>query len=430
MLNWTREDVDEYLQDRAQKGFTVIQIAVSGFNALTVPNAYGQTIFVDQNPDQPNDGYFQELDYVTAKAESLGIYVALVPLWANNYERPRHLDGFPDDPYPDVLNPSSAFSYGKYLGSRYRNSAVIWILGGDWFYAGYEDVYRSMAAGLAEGENGIPHLMTFHQKPKAPLVEAPWLSFQMIQTSHTIWNRSYDLIGQDWDSVPILPVVMGEGGYEGIADHTMETVHSVDAADVRRIAYCAMFAGAAGYTYGAQGVWNHNGPRAPRPPGNPPPGSSGRWGTSPLWKDALQLPGGNQLRYLRALLESRPMLERIPDQWLIAEDQLSTVNRIQATRAADGSYAFIYMASGTKVRVQLIDHGDAFPFFRKLSGDMIRAYWYDPRDGSSQEIGTFKREEYRDFTPPTTGQGNDWVLVLDDASRNYPAPGKSIQSAR
>ncbi len=429
MLNWTRQDVDTYLQDRAQKGFTVIQIAVSGFSAITVPNAYGQTMFVDQDPNRPNNAYFQELDYVANRAESLGLYLALVPLWANNYERPQRLESFPDDPYPDVLDPSTAFSYGKFLGTRYRDKAVIWILGGDWFYTGYEDVYRSMAAGLTEGENGILHLMTFHQKPRAPLVQAPWLSFQMIQTSHTIWNRSYDLIAKDWDSVPRRPVVMGEGGYEGIADHTMEVVHTIIAADVRRIAYCAIFAGAAGYTYGAQGVWNHNGPNSPyRARATQTPAAVGRWGTSPSWEQGLQLPGGTQMKYLRALLESRPMLQRVPDQWLIAEDQLSTDSRIQATRAVDGSYAFIYMASGTKVRVQLIDHGDAFPFFNKLSGDTIRAYWYDPRSGTSQMIGEFKKEAYRDFTPPTTGPGNDWVLVLDDASKGYAAPGKIVAS--
>jgi hypothetical protein len=429
MLNWTREDVDTYLQDRAQKGFTVIQISVSGFSALTVPNAYGQTMFIDQDPNRPNDAYFQELDYVATKAESLGLYLALVPLWANNYERPRHLESFVDDPYPDVLTPSTAFGYGRFLGARYRDKPVIWILGGDWFYTGYEDVYRSMAAGLMEGESGVPHLMTFHQKPQTPLVQAPWLSFQTIQTSHTIWNRAYDLIAKDWDSVPTRPEVMGEGGYEGIADHTMEVVHAIDAADVRRIAYTSMFAGAAGYTYGAQGVWNHNGPSAAnRPSTTQAPSAPGRWGTSLPWTEGLQLPGSTQLRYLRELLESRPMLERIPDQWLIAEDQLSTVNRIQATRAADGSYAFIYMASGMKLRVNLIHHGDAFPFYHKLSGDTIRAYWYDPRHGTSSLIGEFKKAEYQDFTPPSTGQGNDWVLVLDDVSKNYPPPGKMVQA--
>ena len=123
----------------------MIQIAVSGFSALTVPNAYGQTMFVDQDTNRPNDAYFQELGYVANKAESLGLYLALVPMWANNYERPHHLDSFVES-YPDALTPSTAFSYGRYLGERYRDKPVIWILGGDWFYMGYEEVYQSMAA--------------------------------------------------------------------------------------------------------------------------------------------------------------------------------------------------------------------------------------------------------------------------------------------
>jgi hypothetical protein len=28
---------------------------------------------------------------------------------------------------------------------------------------------------------------------------------------------------------------------------------------------------------------------------------------------------------------------------------------------------------------------------------------------------------------PSSGLGNDWILVLDDASRNFPAPGKPIE---
>jgi hypothetical protein len=29
------------------------------------------------------------------------------------------------------------------------------------------------------------------------------------------------------------------------------------------------------------------------------------------------------------------------------------------------------------------------------------------------------------FTPPTNGADEDWVLVLDDAAKNYDAPGKA-----
>lgn len=223
LLECTRQDIDTYLQDRAKKGFTVIQISVAGFNALTVPNAYGQTIFVDQNPAHPNEAYFQLLDYVVNKAESLKLYVALVPLWANNCERPGHIDGFPDDPHANVLNRSTAFSYGKFLGERYREKPVIWILGGDWFATGYEDIWRSMADGLEHGEDGTyHHLMTYHEKsPHSSSLwfqNDTWLSFNMMQTGHTVLNRNYDLIAADWERTPVKPIVDGEGGYEGISD--------------------------------------------------------------------------------------------------------------------------------------------------------------------------------------------------------------------
>jgi hypothetical protein len=135
----------------------------------------------------------------------------------------------------------------------------------------------------------------------------------------------------------------------------------------------------------------------------------------------LQLPGASQMQYLRALMESRPMLARIPDQWLIANDPLGTTERMQACRASDGSYAFIYTATGKKMKIRLID--GPYP---KLSGKTIRAWWYDPRQGTSTAIGEFEKTGFHDFTPPSSGPGNDWVLVLDDASKNFAAPGKGV----
>jgi hypothetical protein len=136
------------------------------------------------------------------------------------------------------------------------------------------------------------------------------------------------------------------------------------------------------------------------------------------WKEAMQMPAGAQMQYLRALIESRPMLARIPDQWLLVNDPMGTTDRIQACRASDGSYAFIYTASGTKLRIRLVDR-----IYEKLSGTTIKAYWYDPRLGTSTHIEDFPKAESRAFTPPSSGRGNDWVLVLDDASKNFPAPG-------
>jgi hypothetical protein len=113
------------------------------------------------------------------------------------------------------------------------------------------------------------------------------------------------------------------------------------------------------------------------------------------------------------------MLARIPDQWLIANDPLGTTERIEACRASDGRYAFIYTATGKKMKIRLID--GPYP---KLSGKTIRAWWYDPRNGASTAIPEFEKTGFHDFTPPSSGPGNDWVLVLDDASKNFAAPGK------
>jgi hypothetical protein len=369
LLQTSKEDVDTYLADRAAKKFTVVQISVAGFDAL-------KKMFIDGD--------------------------------------------------------TTAFSYGKYLGTRYKNTSVIWILGGDFFATGFEDIWRRMAAGITEGDGGV-HLKTYH--PKSPRSSAmwfhteKWIDFNMLQTGHTTLNRNYDLVAEDWARVPAKPVVDGEGGYEGIADGLVPGL-TITTHDVRRIAYTAIFAGAAGYTYGGHGVWGYRnsataGPTpAPKKQATPKnfTGLDTRHGPAPPWKEALQLPGASQMQYLRALMESRPMLDRIPDQWLIANDPLGTTERMQACRGSDGSYAFIYTATGKKMKIRLID--GPYP---KLSGKTIRAWWYDPRQGTATAIGEFEKTGFHDFTPPSSGPGNDWVLVLDDASKNFAAPGKARQ---
>ncbi|MCX7969232.1 MAG: hypothetical protein N3B10_12230, partial [Armatimonadetes bacterium] len=59
----------------------------------------------------------------------------------------------------------------------------------------------------------------------------------------------------------------------------------------------------------------------------------------------------------------------------------------------------------------------------KLSGSEVRAWWYDPRVGEAKLVGEFRREGEVEFKPEGSGE-TDWVLVLDDASKDFPTPGK------
>ena len=101
------------------------------------------------------------------------------------------------------------------------------------------------------------------------------------------------------------------------------------------------------------------------------------------------------------------MLERVPDQSLIKENNNAAAERIQATRGDD--YLFVYTAAGKPFTIV---NG-------KIKGATLHAYWFDPRSGKTTDIGTIKNTGTKKFTPPSTGYGQDWVLVLDDVARRY-----------
>jgi len=431
LFNMTREDIDLYLRDRAAKKFDVIQAVAANYTGLDRPNPYGAPVVLPGHPAEgrlePNPEYFKNVDYAVRRANELGMYVALVAIWGKTYVNEKH----------SVFDAAGARAYGEFLGRRYRDQGVIFVLGGDWYPEGTEAIWRAMGAGLQAGGGG-GHLITYHptgiQSSSRWFQNDAWLDFNMVQSRHIVLNRSYELIAQDWARTPPKPVVDGESTYEGIVDDLVTYapgVPLIQAQDVRRVAYCAVFAGAAGCAYGSQGVWNYSSPA----PGAPP--STRRvYGMPPVTlAEGLGRPASSQLQYLRALIESRPMLTRIPDEWLVVNDPLSTTERIQGTRAADGSYLFVYTSTGRPVRVRLRDK-----IYDILTGKTYRAWWYNPRNGTPTLIGEFPRTEAgdresdvhrgdisREFNPPSHGPGNDWVLVVDDASRNFPAPGAKLQ---
>jgi hypothetical protein len=397
------EETREYLADRAAKGFAVIQaVALSEFDGLWVPNQSNDLPLDGGDPLRPNDAYFRHVDLVVDLAASLGLVVGLLPTWGDKVGPLKWGVG------PIVFTPENAGSYGAYLGERYRDQPIIWILGGDRIPETDEQkaVWRALALGLKRGDGGR-NLLTYHplgvDSSSAYFHDDTWLDFNMLQSCHLAWNRdNYNLIAQDYDRQPTKPCLDGEPNYEDMPVNMNPANGYFSAYDARKAAYWALFAGAHGHTYGANGVFqfwdgrqpDHFSPRRP-------------------WRDAIALPGAAQLQYARRLLESRPFLDRIPDQSLLASDPGTGTDHVQATRAASGSYAFIYSASGQPFSVDS----------SRLVGQTHSAHWYDPRTGAAHYLGSFPSGGSRSFEPPTRGADNDWVLVLDDPDQGFSAPG-------
>lgn len=145
-----REEANRYLEDRAQKGFTVIQaVALAELDGLNTPNAYGQRPLVNNDPTRPDvkpgadNDYWDHVDFIMRRANELGLRIGFLPTWGDKW----HKKGGKG---PLVFNPDNAQIYGKWLGHRYRDAGLVWILGGDKLVGDDEErrTLEEMARGL------------------------------------------------------------------------------------------------------------------------------------------------------------------------------------------------------------------------------------------------------------------------------------------
>lgn len=416
--NLDREGIDKYLEDRASRDFAAVLAHIPPWQPGD-KNAYGETAFADGDWSRPNENYWAHIDHIVREAAAKGLYLGLLPLWARNYVNLGNRNAG-----PPRLDPAQARAYGRFLGARYgARPHVFWVLGGDAAPGGHEAHFDALAAGLREGTGAHAGdlLLTYHPNgtPNSSATwfhDRPWLSFNLIQSTHKVWKLNYAEIARDYALRPAKPILEGEPPYENHPiDHKPENGH-FNAWHVRVKAYWSVFAGGAGFVYGGNGVWQMD--RA----GHPPHRASH---FTQNWEDALALPGAAQMRHLRRLVESRPFFSRVPDDGTVLASPAGTeADRIQVTRGADRTWAMYYLTTGQNVKVSPTN----------LVGPVLHAWWFDPRTGKTCDaIGQPSAKPFAqldlaaknaEFDPPgAPGEGNDWILVLDTASKNYPAPG-------
>lgn len=390
----TREEVDLYLANRAAKGFTVVQAAILyEVGGLDDPNAYGEVPLVDRDPLRPNESYLRHVDYVLERAEALGLYVGLLPTWGSHWKRSRPAH---------IFTPENARAYGRLIGERYRDRALIWVLGGDQNVETDEEraIIDAMAEGLDEGDGGA-HLMTFH--PRGPghssdaLHDAPWLDFNMIQSSHAAHDHDNGLmVARDYARQPVKPVVDGEPRYEtlqvGFYFQGFNRLDRFDDADVRQAAYWAILAGACGHTYGNNSLWQMW-----------TPACEPKYGACIPWQEALDHPGAFQMAHVRRLFERYSFAKLVPDPTFVVDGPASGGGKVRAACAADGSFAIAYAPQGDRLTV---DKGHVLR-------PRLREIWYDPRYGAWYPVHATNNSGLQTYTPPTSGRGQDWVLVLE-----------------
>jgi hypothetical protein len=391
-----RKDTLKYLDDRACNGFNVIQaVALAEYDGLNVANMNGDKPLIGNNPERPNDTYFKHVDWVIEQAARRDMYIALLPTWGDKVVKMWGIG-------PVIFNPQNARVYGRWLGKRYANTPnLIWMLGGDRPAKGFEDVWRAMATGIKEG--GAKQLMTYHPSGGSNPLEwfnasDTWLDFIGFQSGHSRRDiENYRWITLGWNSTPTRPVIDLEPRYEDHPINWDAKLGYFDGSDVRQAQYWAVFAGAAGVTYGAHPIWQFYA-REREPNAH----------VRHTWEEALLLPGAKQLRHLRDLILRWPYFMRIPDDSIVVNNA-NGEEHIRATRDAEGTYALIYVPTGKPFEIRT----------SWAKADRFYHDWFDPRTGRRHPGGSYRRHPTLRFSPPTSGRGEDWVLVLY-SSRNWP----------
>ena len=283
-----------------------------------------------------------------------------------------------------------------------------------------------MAGGLKKGDGGA-HLISYHPRGATSssywLHNEAWLDFNMYQSGHThAFMRVYDFAEEDYLKQPVKPTLEAEPAYE---DMPLRFWEYIDWSDPRRVpdsvlwengilrdkshfpegyytdydvrvhAYWNMLSGSFGYTYGNNTVWQmfqKGGPFA-----------------IPCltdWRDALDRPGANDIRHVRTLFEAYPFAQLIPDQSIVYGKNRKGEEHIRAAQAADKSFLLVYLAKGQAVDVLL----------SKMKARFL-ARWFNPRNGEMLKINTLEPAGIQHFSPPTSGLGNDWMLVLEEGKQ-------------
>jgi len=399
-----REEAIQYLDDRKQKGFNVIQVMLVHDINLGV-NAYGDSALQNKDVSKPNTtpgnsfaneteyDFWDHVDYIIDEAGKRGIYMALVPVWGGNIKH---------------VSVEEAKNYATFLANRYKNKTnIIWLNGGD--IKGGDALEKWNMIGSTIRSIDKVHLMTFHPRGRnsssAWFHDATWLDFNMFQSGHRSYAQdtssnetlhygedNWRYAQYDYNLKPVKPTFDGEPSYEGIPYglHKANEPYWQDY-EIRRYAYWSVFAGSCGFTYGHNSVMQFY----------TPDDSGVSFFPKVNWQEGLMAPGAVQMQYLKKLLLSRSYSDRVPDQTLVV-DNGERYERVLATKG--DTYAMFYVYNGRKFKI------DA----KKLKFSPNKASWFNPKNGEQELIKDFKRAGIKNFDPPgEKANGNDWVLILE-----------------
>lgn len=426
-LDWP-DGFGRLLDDRVAKGFSVIQIVAGPLPDFShTPEGIWHPQQANEGgwPWEPdwtrlNPGYFDAADQRIQALVEAGIVPCIVGMWAY---------------YEHVMGPERIKRHWRELVARYAAYPVVFCVAGEINHPGYDretgreerDARRigqlqtwTEVAREVHRLDPFENLVTAH--PGSPdarslLTDPEAIDVNMIQTSHwgyhppaEEWRRELgrDLgldeplrmgftgsIGMTIDTVaqtPPMPLINGEPCYEGILGGNWQ--------DVQRFNFwTGWLSGLAGYTYGADGIWQMSSDAEAFA------NEVSRWGNTP-WQQAMHYEGGRQVAAAAGLLRGLAWWELRP----VPAARAESAGRIAPFGAASTDLSVHYLPS------ILLDERlrgmRGLPIDVPLAGPCSARY-VDPSSLVEHQLGDVESSGDGTWQPPETPTFADWVLIVE-----------------
>ena len=379
------------LDDRASKGFTVIQV-FSTRNWPAPPDSSktdfkGHYPFINNDVNQLDTAYWNRWSWIADQCARRNLVLAL------------HIGeaGRKDAPWL-CSDKNQCYEYGRKIGETFKDKTnIIFNIGQDMHGTKGvgEDGWRAIAKGVADGVNGVNDyngstdynttFLSFHPGGESPYTSSTrfhpdsWLDANGAE----VWHKTgtvYSLVNADNNkNNPVKPILMVEGWYEEEKNCTSKMV--------RNEAWHTFFAGGF-YGYGHNDNW-----------------------AQPDGIDYINSPGAQQISVLARFLNARKWWNFIPDQEMIASGLGNDTTLKAAVKSSRGDECYIYYPTNSSAQIVLN---------RITTAPNTNAKWFDPRNGQIKSAGAYKTSQTLSFTPPTGW--DDAVLCLNSAIEDRRQP--------
>ena len=365
------EDFQMLTADRVAKGFSLVQIVAGlypdmpGFD----PRGANEAGFPwEADYARLNPAYFDQADLRIGWLARSGLVPAIVGSW-----------GY----YLPIMGLRKIKQHWRNMVARWAAYPVVWCLAGEGAMPYYLSTDKEgdtaiQIRGWVEVARFIRqidpyhHPLGLHSAPEiCALAQAErLLDVNLIQPAHggpETLVASVTQIQREYRHEPVMPSLIAEMSYEGILHYS--------GAEVQRLTFwSAMLCGAAGHTYGANGLWQMN--TREEPYGASPWG--GTWGNLP-WDEAAPLPGAAQQALGKRLLERYEWWRFEPHQeWVSpagSPEHIRVAIRGGHSGPGAGDLYLRHFFKGNRPG-EKIEPGAAYS-----------AFWWDPRTGAEHPLG-------------------------------------------